>query len=277
MTFEFNKVYKGDTDVLLPLMIEQGINFDLILTDPPYNLKKDFGNDSDNLELEDFLKINKKRIHLCKELLSNEGSLIWFGIHNYIGFLQVMMYESGLYYRRMNIWYYENGFSRTKRAPATHYEPFLWFSKSNKKWIYNADDIRVPYKSEKRLKTPVYYKNSNGERKEWIPNELGALRGDIWQYPTLAGRNAADERTEHPTQKPIKLILDLIKAFCPKNQEGFYEGTILDPFLGSGTLGVCCEILNKEGHNINWIGIELEEKWVNISNQRIEAIQNTLV
>lgn len=62
------------------------------------------------------------------------------------------MYNAGLFYRRMNIWYYENGFSRTSRAPLTQYEPFLWFSKSKNKWTYNVDDVRVPYKSTERLR-----------------------------------------------------------------------------------------------------------------------------
>ena len=88
-----------------------------------------------------------------------------------------MMYEAGLYYRRMNIWYYENGFSRTSKAPLAQYEPFLWFSKSKTKWTYNVDDVRIPYKSEERLKNPVYYKNAKGERKVWKPNPLGAMRG----------------------------------------------------------------------------------------------------
>ncbi|WP_010648846.1 DNA-methyltransferase [Oceanobacillus massiliensis] len=277
MQYEFNQVYKEDCDIALPKLVQDGIKFDLILTDPPYNLRKDFGNDSDKLELNDFIEVNKRRLAYCSDLMDKNASIVWFGIHHYIGFIQTMMYELGLSYKRMNIWYYENGFSRTKKTPATQYEPFLWFSKSDKKWTYNADDVRVPYKSADRLKTPVYYKNSKGETKKWVPNPLGALRGDVWSYPTLAGKNAKKERTEHPTQKPISLILDIIKAHCPKNKDGFYEGKILDPFFGSGTLGVCCEILNKEGHNIQWMGFEIEEKWVAITNQRISEVRETLV
>lgn len=272
--FEYNKNYLGNSDVLLEEMVKEGMEFDLILTDPPYNLNKDFGNNSDSLSNDDFLAINKERINNCKDLLSKHGSLIWFGIHKYIGFMQVMMYDAGLFYRAMNIWHYENGFSRSKKVPATQYEPFLWFSKSNTKWNYNADDVRVPYKSKERLKNPVYYKDKNGNKKVWEPNPNGALRGDIWSYPTLAGKAFEKERTSHPTQKPEALIREIIKAFCPKNKEGFYEGTILDPFHGSGTLGVCCEKLNLEGHKIKWIGIELEEKWVNVSNERIYKIKN---
>lgn len=274
--FEFNKVYQGNSDLLLQELINSNFKFDLILTDPPYNLNKDFGNKSDSLSLDDFISINKTRIHMCHQLLEKDGSLLWFGIHKFIGFLQVLMYEEQLYYRGMNIWFYENGFSRSKKIPATQYEPFLWFSNNDKKWIYNADDVRVPYKSEERLKNPVYYKDSKGNRKEWRPNPNGALRGDIWNFPTLAGKNFAKERTEHPTQKPENLITELIKAFCPKNKDGKYEGTILDPFHGSGTLGVCCEKLNKQGHNIRWIGIELEQKWVDVCNDRLEKLKDTL-
>lgn len=272
MEFKFNIAYQGNSDFLMDSLIESEIKFDLILTDPPYNLNKDFGNTSDSLSMDDFIKINKERIFKCHKLLKKEGSLVWFGIHKYIGFLQVMMYEEGLFYRAMNIWNYDNGFSRSKKVPATTYEPFLWFSNSKKKWTYNADDVRVPYKSSERLKNPVYYKDKHGNRKEWHPNPKGALRGDIWQYPTLAGKNFAKERTSHPTQKPESLITELIKAFCPKNSEGKYEGLILDPFHGSGTLGVCCEKLNKEGHNISWIGIELEQQWVDVANERLSEI-----
>lgn len=269
---EYNKVINGNSDDILEQFIEEGIKFDLICTDPPYNLNKDFGNNSDKLEMDEFLKITEERIEKCKKLLKPNGSIIWFGIHHYIGFIQTIMYKAGLFYRRMNIWHYENGFSRTSKAPLTQYEPFLWFSKSKTKWTYNVDDVRVPYKSTDRLKNPVYYKGKNGEKKIWQPNPNGAMRGDIWDFPTLAGKAFEKEKTPHPTQKPEALITEIIKAFCPKNSEGKYVGTILDPFHGSGTLGVCCEKLNREGHEIKWIGIELEEKWCKIANDRLKNI-----
>ena len=262
----------GDSDFILKEMNDKNIKVDLILTDPPYNLNKDFGNKSDSLPLNEFLSITKTRLELCKDLLKPSGSIIWFGIHKYIGFIQSIMYEIGLFYRRMNIWYYENGFSRAKREPATQYEPFLWFSKSNKKWTYNIDDIRVPYKSSNRLKSGVYYTNSKGEKIKWTPNPLGAMHGDVWAYPTLAGNLYKDEKTDHPTQKPEALITEIIKAFCPKNKDGLYEGVILDPFHGSGTLGVCCEKLNKLGHKISWIGIEIEKHWCEVAKARLNKI-----
>ena len=269
---EFNCTINGNSDLILPELLQAGTTFDLICTDPPYNLNKDFGNDSDKLELDDFLNITRQRLEVCRDLLTPEGSIVWFGIHHYIGFIQAIMYNLGFYYRRMNIWYYENGFSRTNKAPQTQYEPFLWFSKSAKKWTFNADDVRVPYKSTDRLKNPVYYKDKNGEKKAWVPNPKGAMRGDVWCFPTLAGKKFEKEKTSHPTQKPEALMTEIIKAFCPKDSEGRFCGTVLDPFHGSGTLGVCCEKLNREGHQIKWLGIELEKRWCDIADQRIASL-----
>ena len=55
-------------------------------------------------------------------------------------------------------------------------------------------------------------------------------------------------------------------------KEGLFQGTILDPFHGSGTLGVCCEKLNKDGHHIKWTGVELETKWCEIAIERLNNI-----
>ena len=99
------------------------------------------------------------------------------------------------------------------------------------------------------------------------------MRGDVWSFPTLAGKLYKKEKTKHPTQKPEALIMELIKAYCPKNLDGKYDGYILDPFHGSGTLGVCCEKLNRQGHNIRWIGIELEAEWCEVAKFRISNIK----
>ena len=63
---------------------------------------------------------------------------------------------------------------------------------------------------------------------------MEAMRGDVWAFPTLAGKVFKDERTEQPTQKPEYLITEIIKAYCSKSDTGFYEVRILDSFHGSG-------------------------------------------
>ena len=278
MTLAFNAFNNLDSDKeLFDRLLDDGHRFDLILTDPPYNLNKDFGNDSDKLELDEFLAVNRTRIAECTRLLTPQGSVLWFAIHHFVGYLQVMMYEAGLHYRRMNVWRYQNGFSRSPRAPRGEYEPFLWFSKSKERWVFNADDVRTPYKSTERLRSPVYYKNSKGERQAWSPNPGGAMRGDVWECPTLAGKRFENERTGHPTQKPEALITELVKAFCLKDSDGRYSGQILDPFAGSGTLGICCEKLNRDGHRICWLCNEIEKRWVDVSNERLAEVHSGLL
>ena len=59
--------------------------------------------------------------------------------------------------------------------------------------------------------------------------------------------------------------------------DGKYMGNILDPFHGSGTLGVCCEKLNNAGHEIRWTGIELEDNWCNVAEERLKKLRRDLV
>lgn len=264
-------IINGNSDVVLDELIAAGIKYDVVLTDPPYNIFKDFGNKSDCLPFDEFLAVTEHRLVKLKQLLTPTGSIVWFGIHDYIGFIQVLMHKVGFHYRRLNIWHYENGFSRSTKEPATHYEPFLWCSNDAKQWTYNVDEVRVPYKSTERLKSPVTYKGKNGEKKVWIPSAKGAMRGDVWDFPTLAGKAFKDERTNHPSQKPESLITELIKAFCPMSN-GLFVGNILDPFHGSGTLGVCCERLNQKGHLIKWTGIELEKRWCEVAQSRLNNL-----
>lgn len=262
----------GNCDVVMQNLIDSGEKFDLILTDPPYNVGKDFGNDTDKVSAAEFIRQTYSRCFKYRDLLTDKGSIIIFASHLYVFAVHDLLREASLNYRRMNIWLYNNGMSRQTREPVTTYEPFLWFSKSDSEWTYNVDDVRVPYKSTERLKTPCFKKNKKGEKVAWTPNPLGAKRSDVWECPVLSGKLYANERTEHPTQKPEKLITELIKAFCPKNEKGQYCGRILDPFHGSGTLGVCCEKLNKLGHCIQWVGIELEKKWCDVANERLSRI-----
>jgi site-specific DNA-methyltransferase (adenine-specific) len=64
----------------------------------------------------------------------------------------------------------------------------------------------------------------------------------------------------HPTQKPVKLIEDLIYTYTNQNE------TVLDFTMGSGTTGVACKNLNRD-----FIGIELDDKYFEIAKQRINA------
>ena len=63
---------------------------------------------------------------------------------------------------------------------------------------------------------------------------------------------------QHMTQKPIRLMMDLVNLFSDRGQ------TILDPFMGSGTTLLACAKLGRKG-----IGIEMDEKYFDIACQRV--------
>ena len=66
----FDGIICGDSDALIDQMIEAGEKFDLVLTDPPYNINKDFGNDSDKLTVEEFIEVTNKRMEKLKKVLN---------------------------------------------------------------------------------------------------------------------------------------------------------------------------------------------------------------
>ena len=80
ITSNLTGVVCGNSDVLLDQLIDEGVHFDLILTDPPYNINKDFGNKSDCLPLDEFIAITAERMAKIKKLLEPQGSVLWFGI-----------------------------------------------------------------------------------------------------------------------------------------------------------------------------------------------------
>lgn len=97
----------------------------------------------------------------------------------------------------------------------------------------------------------------------WIfnkPKSMPYIRAEI-HTPVVSGK----ERTIHPTQKSLKLMENIIKIHTNKKQ------TILDPFMGSGTTGVAALKLNRD-----FIGIEIDQEYFEISQQRLSCIPETL-
>ena len=78
----------------------------------------------------------------------------------------------------------------------------------------------------------------------------------------VTGRFVTEKKNVHPTVKPIKLMKYLCRLITPKG------GTVLDPFMGSGSTGMAA----KE-ENFDFVGIEKEEEYFNIASARIESVE----
>lgn len=226
--------------------------FNLILADPPYNLDKDFGPWKETEKKAEWREWTRDWLEQADRVLSERGNIFVYGIHHHMCWVQCMMYELGLTYRRQIIWHYENGFAGYgKRSLNATYEPLLWFSKSDN-YIYHT--IREPYKSQARLKHKIV---KNG--KVWKPHPDGRMAGDIWSFPTLAGRRFRDEKVDHPTQKPLSISRRIVKHFSDEGD------TVLVPFIGSGSE---CVAAVMEGRN--YLGFELNQSYINIAEDRLQ-------
>ena len=247
-----NRLVQGDVlDCIKEL--DDGVA-QLVIADPPYNLGPKFGIDNEWHRSHEWLPWCRQWLSECIRVLDDDGQIFVYGIHHYIGYVQVLLYELGLSYRRQIIWHYENGWSRSTKTLATHYEPILWFSKSDR---YTYHPIREPYKSTERLKSPI---TKNG--KVWVPNPDGRMAGDVWKFPVLAGRRFADERVDHPTQKPLALTDRLVQHF---SSEG---NLIVVPFAGSGT-----ECVSAVRNGRNYWGCEIKPEYVSLAQSRLSSAE----
>lgn len=86
----------------------------------------------------------------------------------------------------------------------------------------------------------------------------GGARG-VWAYPVVS---AVNDGREHPTPKPLALMLDLVNAFTDPGD------VILDPFCGSGATGVAALVSGRR-----FIGIEVKAQWAQLSRERLLATE----
>ena len=248
-----NQIIQGD---VLDFLKEVPDRFaELIIADPPYNIGKDFGISRNFNEIDVWREWCRHWLTECYRVLADEGALFVYGIHKYICYLQVDLMEMGMEYGRLIIWNYENGFAGYTKKPAAHYEPLLWMTKT-KKFVYHT--IREPYKSQERLKHKI---TKNG--KIWEPHPEGKFAGDVWRFPTLAGRRFAREKVNHPTQKPLSLTLRIINHFSNERD------TILVPFAGSGTECVAAKMLGRD-----YLGFELNPDYIVLAEGRLQNVED---
>jgi len=235
-------------------------SIDLIVTSPPYNIDIHYGNKTqngktieskgckykDNLEESEYREMLNKVFKECKRVLKKNGS-IWINIKNRYQnnqiippfWIQEYFYE--FYLKNIIIWNFDwGGSTNTRFAP--RYEYVFWFTKSNKDYTFNLEDVKIPAVNFR----PDRYKSQNKNP------------SDVWKIPMVSGNFL--ERTSHPAQYPEKLIERIILAGSNKGD------LILDPFMGSGTTAVVSRCFNRD-----YIGYEIEKEYVEMANNRLSA------
>lgn len=259
-------LFKGDCFKLFKEIPDQIA--DLIITSPPYCMRKAYEDPNDDIET--FNKLHKKIFTEIYRILKPGGSICWqIGYHvsngsiiplDYLVYNIFSSHNKELKYplilRNRIIWTFGHGLNSTQRFSGRH-ETILWFTKGNE-YIFDFDKVRIPQKYPGKR----YYK---GEHKgELSGNPFGKNPSDVWDIPNVKANHV--EKTDHPCQFPSAIPRRLILSLT---EEG---GIVVDPFMGSGTTAIAAFVEKRK-----FIGAEIQQSYYEIATNRIkEAIKGNI-
>jgi site-specific DNA-methyltransferase (adenine-specific) len=260
-SLQLNTIYNSDCIIGMKKIPDNSA--DIIICDPPYNIGKDFGNNSDKQDLQNYLNWCDQWIEQCIRILKPNGTLYIYGFSEILAFIRVRIQINV----RWIIWHYTNKVTPSLNFWQRSHESILCCYKN--KPLFNRDQVREPYtdaflkNAAGKVRKATKGRFSNGETETtYNAHENGALPRDVIKISTLAGGAGKKERVDHPTQKPLELCQKLIKA--SKNGE---DTLLVIPFAGSGSECVASKI-----ENINFIGFEINEEYVKLCNKRLDEI-----
>ena len=255
-------IIHGDTIKILPTFDADSAQ--IIIADPPYNIGKDFGNDSDKRPMDEYLLWCEQWIKECLRVLKPNGTMFIYGFSEILALiLSKVPYNIN---RRWIVWHYTN-----KNVPSLNFwqrshESIIVLWKSDK--VFHRDDIREAYTEgflngaagKERKATKGRF--SKGDKKTtYTAHANGALPRDVIKIPALAGGAGMNERVDHPTQKPLALCDKLLRSCKQSDTDGY----VLVPFAGSGS-----ECLAAKNIGLPFVGIELNADYVKLINERLK-------
>lgn len=253
-----NKTIIGNSFNVLKKIPSLSVN--LIITDPPYNIEKKFNQETfkkmDDSSYCEWLDLWLKEL---KRILQPNGSIYvccdWSSSP-----LVYLMLKRYFIVRNRITWEREKG-----RANLTNWKnniEDIYFATNSDVYTFNLDKVMV----KKNVLAP--YKDEKGQAKDWFSEGNIKFRltapSNVWTDITVPYWSMS-ENTEHPTQKPEKLIAKLILASSNEND------LVLDPFLGSGTTSVVAKKLKRK-----YIGIEIDKGYAAVSEYRLETASDNI-
>jgi site-specific DNA-methyltransferase (adenine-specific) len=229
-------------------------SIDAIITDPPYGTTA--------CKWDSVIPFDLMWEQLNRVIKPN-GAIVLFGSEPFSSALRMSNIKN---YKYDWVWEKENstGFQLANVMPLKLHENILVFSKgftypkSNNKMVYIPQGL-IPniVKRNKRGSKGGYLTDSGCKIDEYVPK--------FSNYPNSLLRFKRDKEKIHPTQKPLELMEYLIKTYTNENE------TVLDFTMGSGSTIVACLNTNRNG-----IGIEMDDKYFEIANNRVEQRRKEL-
>lgn len=233
------------------------------ITSPPYNLNKKYGKYDDNRHIDEWKELINNFSKEVYRILAPNGSF-FLNVSpipdkktKEIIPLDAISYnifkDNGFYLRNSIVWHFNNMQNCTNRLSG-RWESILWFVKDINNYVFNLDDIRVPYitKNDKRLTG-----KGRNPTDTW---NFDIPESDFWYFNRV--NNMTKNKlglSKHPCIYPTEMIERIIKMSSNKGD------IVLDPFLGSGTTLVASQKLGRIG-----LGIELDDGYKKIIEKRIK-------
>lgn len=246
------RVVCGDAPEVLDRL--PGGTIDLVCADPPYNLRKGFNGATFRARsLDEYEAWLAAWIPKLGRLLKPTASIYVCGDWRSSTAIHRVL-DRHFTVRNRITWEREKGrgaLSNWKNASED-----IWFATVSNDYFFDPDSVRV----KRRVVAP--YRDEDGQAKDWEveggePFRLTAP-SNLWTDLTVPFWSMV-ENTEHPTQKPEKLIAKLLLASSRPGDR------VLDPFLGSGTTAVVSRKLGRR-----WIGIESDPAYCCLAERRLE-------
>ncbi len=250
-----NKIVTQDTFQIIDFL---PCNFaDLLILDPPYNLTKTFNSTTfkkksiteyaewfEGVLVKILPKLKRTAsVYVCSEWYSSTA------IH--------IILEKYLKVRNRITWEREKG--RGAKTNWKNASEDIWFATVSDNYVFNVEAVKF----KRRVMAP--YTDGNGDPKDWEKTAKGNFRlthpSNLWNDITVPFWSMP-ENTDHPTQKPEKLLAKLILAGTNQND------IVFDPFMGAGSSIVAAKKLNRK-----FFGIEIETEYCLLALKRLHLAE----
>lgn len=246
-----NRIINQDIFEVIDLLPESFV--DLLFIDPPYNISKKFNKVSfKEMDLVQYENYIDSWLVKSTKLLKPNASIYICG--DWTSSPSIFKIGSKYFNVKNRItWEREKG-----RGAKTNWknctEDICFFTNSDK-YTFNVEEVKLrrkvlaPYKDEK--KNPKdWKKNIDGNFRDTYPSNIwNDISVPFWSMP---------ENTDHPTQKPEKLLAKIILASSNKGD------VVCDPFMGSGTTAVVAKKLGRK-----FVGVEIDEYYCCLAEKRL--------
>jgi site-specific DNA-methyltransferase (adenine-specific) len=247
-----DKLFCQDLFSALPFLPEACV--DLLFADPPYNLTKTFNNRRiKKTSLDQYTEWLDSWLSKTVRLLKPTASVYLCGDWE----SSAAIHRVGEKYfipRNRITWEREKG--RGAKANWKKCSEDIWFFTVSDDYYFDVDAVML----KRQVIAP--YKDSNGKPKDWDEFENGRFRlthpSNLWTDLTVPYWSMP-ENTDHPTQKPEKLLAKIILASSKSGD------LVFDPFNGSGTTTVVAKKLGRR-----YLGVEVEEIFCCYAQKRLD-------